>query len=290
MSWMITQLPSLPPREPDSHKGTFGKGLVLGGSEGMTGAAVLCADAALRSGAGLATIGCPIGVLPIIAGMTACPTTRGFPQTDAKSFAGHALLDVLPLLGDYTAAALGPGIGRHPSTAWFVLNLIPRLTIPTVIDADGLNNLSTDVAVLARKKAPIVLTPHPAEMGRLAGMATADVQRDRQGVAETFARAHRVVVVLKGHRTVVTDGEQTYINATGNPGMATGGAGDVLTGVILALLCQGLDAFRAAQLGAHVHGLAGDIAAGEKGQISMIATDLLDALPEAFRQYQAAPF
>jgi len=282
---MITELPALAPREPDSHKGTFGKGLVLGGSEGMTGAAVLCAEAALRSGAGLVTIGTPCGVLPIIAGMTACPTTRGFPQTDAKSFAAHALLDVLPLLPDYTAAALGPGIGRHPPTAWFVLNLIPRLEIPTVIDADGLNNLSTDLTALTRKKAAIVLTPHPAEMGRLAAIQTADVQRDRQGVAESFARTHGVVVALKGRRTVVTDGHQTYINATGNPGMATGGAGDVLTGVILALLCQGLDAFHAAQLGVHVHGLAGDIAADERGQVSMIATDILDALPEAFRRY-----
>jgi len=283
---MITELPVLPPRDPNSHKGTFGKGLVLGGSEGMTGAAVMCADAALRSGAGLVTIGTPCGVLPIIAEKTTCPTTRGFPQTDAKSFAAHALLDVLPLLPDYTAAALGPGIGRHPSTEWFVLNLIPRLEIPTVIDADGLNNLSTDVAVLARKKAPIVLTPHPAEMGRLAGIPTADVQRDRQCVAESFARKHGVVVVLKGNRTVVTDGGSSYINGTGNPGMATGGAGDVLTGVILALLCQGLDAFHAAQLGVYLHGLAGDLAAADKGQISMIATDILDALPAAFRQYQ----
>ena len=287
MSITVTQLPTLPPREPDSHKGTYGKGLVLGGSEGMAGAAVMCAEAALRGGAGLVTIGTPMSILPVIAAKTTCPTTHPFPETKAKSFAAHALPEVLAMLPAFTAAALGPGIGRHPSTCWFVVNLVPKLAIPTVIDADGLNNLSTELMVLKLKTAPLLLTPHMAEMSRLAGLPVDSIQRDRRGVAEKFAAEHGVVVVLKGHRTVVTDGERTCVNETGNPGMATGGAGDVLTGVILALLCQGLAAFEAAQLGVYIHGLAGDIAAAEKGLVSLIATDILDALPAAFMRHQA---
>ena len=285
---MITDLPVLPPRAPDSHKGTYGKGLVLGGSEGMAGAAVMCAEAALRGGAGMVVIGTPRSILPVIATKTTCPTTHAFSETDAKSFAAHAVLEVVGLLPGCTAVALGPGIGRHPGTCGFVLGLIPRLGLPTVIDADGLNNLSTEIGVLAAKKAPIILTPHPAEMARLAGIATADVQRDRTGVAEAFAAKHGVVVVLKGHRTVVTDARQTWINTTGNPGMATGGAGDVLTGVILALLCQGLEPFRAAQFGVYIHGLAGDLAAENTGEVSLIATDILDALPVAFMRHDHA--
>ena len=282
---IITDLPVLPPRAPDSHKGTYGKGLVLGGSEGMAGAAVMCAEAALRGGAGLVTVGTPRSILPVIAAKTTCATTHAFSETDAKSFAAHAVLEVVELLPGCTAVALGPGIGRHPGTCWFVLNLIPRLELPTVIDADGLNNLSMDIGVLASKKAPLVLTPHPAEMARLAGIGTEDVQRDRTAVAEAFAATHGVVVVLKGHRTVVTDGRQTCINQTGNPGMATGGAGDVLTGLITALACQGLEPFDAARLGVHLHGLAGDLAAEEFGQVSLTAADLIQFLPDAFLEY-----
>jgi len=283
-----TTLPEILPRDAQSHKGTYGSGLVLGGSWGMVGAAALCAQAALRAGAGLVTIGAPRSIVPILAAKTTCPTTRAFSETHAKSFAVDAVSDVLDAAADFTAIALGPGIGRHPSTCWFVRNLIPRLQIPTVIDADGLNDLSTDVSVLGRRAAALILTPHPGEMARLTGLTTRDVQEDRTAVAERFAADHDVVVALKGHATVVTDGAATYVNTTGNPGMATGGSGDVLTGAILGLLCQGFDAFEAAQLGVYLHGLAGDIAAQQKGEVSLIATDILDALPAAFLRHAGA--
>ena len=281
----VTRLPAIPPRPADAHKGTFGKGLVIGGCEGMAGAVAMCADAALRSGAGLVTAAVPRRLLPILAVKTTCPTLRGFPETHEGSFAAHAFGEALAAAADYTAAAIGPGIGRNASTRWFVLNLLQRIACPAVIDADGLNNLSTDVTVLGRRSGPMVLTPHPAEMARLAGIAAADVQRDRERLAAEFAARWKVVLALKGHRTVVTDGRRVYVNETGNPGMATGGTGDVLTGVILGLLCQGIEPFEAAQLGVCLHGLAGDIAARAKGQPSMIATDVLDALPEAFKAH-----
>lgn len=284
----VTELPAIPPRDAESHKGTYGSGLVLGGSWGMVGAAALCAQAALRAGAGLVTIGAPRSIVPILAAKTTCPTTRAFSETDAKSFAAEAAAEVLEALPDFTALALGPGIGRHPSTCQFVQELIPGLQAPAVIDADGLNNLSADVSVLQQRAAPLVLTPHPGEMARLTGLTTRDVQKDRTAIAERFAGEHSVVVALKGHGTVVTDGARTYVNTTGNPGMATGGSGDVLTGAILGLLCQGFDAFSAAQLGVYLHGLAGDFAAQDKGEVSLIATDILDALPAAFVRHAGA--
>jgi len=284
----ITHIPQMPARAADSHKGTYGTGLVLGGCEGMAGAAAMCAQAALRSGAGLIVVGVPRSLLPVMAVKTTCATLRGFPETEAKSFAAEAVDEVVEALENATAAALGPGIGRHGSTARFVLDLVPRFEVPAVIDADGLNNLGGGLAVLRQRRAPLILTPHPGEMGRLAGMPTRDVQRDRECVAATFAQRYGVVVVLKGHETVVTDGTRVYTNTTGNPGMATGGAGDVLTGVILGLLCQGVDPFDAAVLGTWIHGSAGDLAARERTEISMIATDILECLPRAFKMHRAA--
>jgi len=251
----------------------------------MVGAAALCAQGALRAGAGLVTIGAPRSIVPILAAKTTCPTTRPFSETDRRSFAADAVHEVLEFATGFTAIALGPGIGRHPSTCSFVLGLLPELKLPTVIDADALNNLSTEPSVVDRCKAPMILTPHPGEMARLTDTSAAAVQEDREGIAEQFASAHEVTLVLKGHGTVVTDGRRTYVNTTGNPGMATGGSGDVLTGAILGLLCQGFEAFEAAQLGVYLHGLAGDIAAEEKGEVSLIATDILEALPRAFKKH-----
>lgn len=282
----ITHIPQMPARAPDSHKGTYGTGLVLGGSTGMAGAAAMCAQAALRSGAGLIVIGVPHCLLPVMAVKTTCPTLRGFAQTEAGSFAAEAASEVAGQLAEFTATALGPGIGRHESTARFVLEMLPQLDIPAVIDADGLNILSGGLSVLREAKAPLILTPHPGEMGRLAGISTKEVQGSRESTAADFARKHGVTVVLKGHRTVVTDGARIYTNETGNPGMATGGAGDVLTGVILGLLCQWLDPFDGAVLGTWVHGAAGDLAARKYTEVSMIATDILECLPEAFRLNQ----
>jgi NAD(P)H-hydrate epimerase len=183
--------------------------------------------------------------------------------------------------------ALGPGLGRHPSTTRLVHHLVLKLPKPMILDADGLNALAEDVAVLRRAPAPRILTPHPGEMARLAGLSVGQVQQLRKLVALRFARENRVVLVLKGHRSIVTDGRRVFVNPTGNPGMATGGAGDVLTGTIAALIGQRLGPFEAAVLGTYVHGLSGDLAAKQVGEVGLIATDVLDFLPKAFRKLAA---
>jgi len=252
----------------------------------MVGAAALAGDAALRSGAGLVTIGTPQSVYPILAAKVTCCTTQPFPQTAAGTFSDRGLRRISEVAQRFDVVALGPGLGRHPSTTRLVLRLAAGLARPMVIDADGLNALAERPAVLKGAAARRVVTPHPGEMARLVGSAPqAQVQADRRRVAEAFAREHGAVVVLKGYRSVVTDGDRTFINPTGNPGMASGGTGDVLTGVIAALLAQGLDPFQAAQAGTYVHGLAGDLAARALGQISLMASDLLDYLPTAFLRY-----
>lgn len=272
----------MPPRRADSHKGEYGRVLVLAGSRGMAGAAALAGNAALRAGAGLVTIGTAESVYPVLAAQVTCCMTRPFPETSAATLSDRGRGEILDFARSFDVVALGPGLGRHPSTARLVHHLVLGLEKPIVLDADGLNALAEDVEVLRRAPAPRVLTPHPGEMGRLAGLTPAEVQKSRRRVAFRFAREHRAVVVLKGRRTVVSDGRRVFVNPTGNPGMATGGTGDVLTGAIAALLGQGLRPFEAAALGTFVQGLAGDIAARKFGEVSLIATDVLDCLPQAF--------
>jgi len=275
-------LPVLPPRRPDGHKGDYGRVLVLAGSTGMVGAAALAGEAALRAGAGLATVATPKSVYPILAAKLTCCTTHPLPETRAGTLSDRGLRRIFSLAKDFDVVALGPGLGRHGETTRLVHALTRDLPLPMVIDADGLNALAENPAVLAKAKGSRILTPHPGEMARLLGCPTEAVQGERKKAAVGFAEACGAVVLLKGHRTVVTDGECVHINTTGNPGMATGGTGDVLTGVVAGLLAQGLTPFDAARLAAHVHGLAGDIAAKAGGEVSLIATDLLDALPLAF--------
>ncbi len=269
-------------REPEDHKGRFGRALILAGSTGFAGAGCLCARACLGSGAGLVTLGVPRSLLtPVAAQLTAC-MTRPFPEVRGGAFALGALPAILDFAGDMDVVALGPGIGRHRSTQKLVHALVQQLQVPAVIDADGLNNLEGHAALLDAAPAPRVLTPHPGEMARLSGAAVGNIQTARGDAARDFAREHGVVLVLKGHRTVVSNGEEVYENPTGNPGMASGGTGDVLTGVITALVGQGLGAFEAAALGAYLHGLAGDLAAAHLGQEALTATVLLDYLGAAF--------
>ncbi|HUT34776.1 MAG TPA: NAD(P)H-hydrate dehydratase [Planctomycetota bacterium] len=269
-------------REPAAHKGQFGHVLVLAGSTGFAGAACLAADAALRSGAGLVTLGVPASLLPIVAAkLTAC-MTHPFHEVPDGALALGALPDILAFAERCTVVALGPGIGRRRSTAKLVHALIPSLGKPLVLDADGLNALEDCAEMLGSARAPVVITPHPGEMARLAGLPASEIQARRPEVAAAFAREHSVVVALKGHQTVVSDGASTYVNETGNPGMASGGTGDVLTGMVAGLLAQGLEPFAAACLAVHLHGLAGDLAAEETGQCSLTATDLLSCLGRAF--------
>ncbi len=285
-----TALPRLPPRQPDSHKGDFGRALLIGGSRGMPGAIGLAGMSCLRSGAGLVKLAVPECILNTVAGFE--PSYMNVPLPCDR--AGRIKLKSARKLGDFleaaTCVACGPGLGRSKRLQSFVRELYETLPQPLVIDADGLNALAGVNDPLANAGGPRILTPHPGEFARLAKIAAEEKpSRDEQiKMAQELAATHRVIILLKGSRTMVTDGQQMAENTTGNPGMATGGTGDVLTGIITALVCQGLSPFDAAVLGAHVHGLAGDLAAKELGQVSLIASDLVKYLPAAFQSLAAS--
>jgi ADP-dependent NAD(P)H-hydrate dehydratase len=279
----IERLPDLPPRSAEDHKGRFGHLLVLAGSPRMTGAALLATRAALRSGAGLVTLGLPTRIHPLVAPAMLEGMVLPLPCTEAGAFTEDAGQPTIDFILKTTAVALGPGITTEDETVLFVSRVVHRAKTPMVVDADGLNCLAKVPSVLRAAAGPRVITPHPGEAARLLGATAEAVQADRPAAAKTLAERTGAVVVLKGHGTLITDGTRVAVNRTGNPGMATGGAGDVLTGVIGALLAQGMAPFDAARLGAHVHGLAGDLAAARLGQISLIAGDLVDFLPAAFR-------
>jgi len=277
----------LPPRSPETHKGDVGRVLVVAGSPGLTGAAAMCSMGALRAGAGLVTLGIPAGLQDVMAVKLTEVMTRSLPETKARTLSLQALPELVTLIETMDAVAIGPGLSQESQTKQLVRQVLPRVTKPCVVDADGLNALADEPQVLKRLTTPLIVTPHPGEMARLIRQSAADVQRDRERTAKSFAEQSRAVVVLKGHRTIVAnvDGE-VYVNETGNPGMASGGMGDVLTGIIAGLLGQKLSLFDAARLGVSLHGLAGDLAAADLGQVGLIASDLLARIPQAIRQYQ----
>ena len=272
-------------REPGAHKGDFGHLMVIAGSPGKAGAAVMAARSALRVGSGLVSVATPNNLVPII--QTSIAEAMCIPS--AESIEGTLGLgaeeELLKAAIGKNACAIGPGLSTHYETVQVVRSLIQRLPIPLIIDADGLNALASDVAVLKRAKAPRILTPHPGEMARLLGISSAEVQQDRLGIAAVFAAKYNVTLVLKGAGTVVacSDG-QLFINSTGNPGMATAGTGDALTGMIGGFLAQGYSPTQAACLGVYLHGLAGDLAAKEKGELGLIAGDLIEKIPDATRE------
>ena len=271
----------IPQRRADSHKGTYGRVLVIAGSRGKTGAAYLSAMAALRSGAGLVTIATPVSCLPIVAALGAEFMTEPLPETSDGAVAAEAVERALDIPAD--VIAVGPGLGQSAATVAFVRALVARSRVPLVIDADGLNAFGGQADLLAaRQQVDAIVTPHPGEMARLTGLSINVVQQRRLDVAREFAAAQRVVVVLKGDRTVIaTPSGEVFINPTGNPGMATGGTGDVLTGVIAAWFGQLHAAGPAASLAVYLHGLAGDLAAAEGGETALIAGDLLPRLGAA---------
>jgi NAD(P)H-hydrate epimerase len=278
-------LPHLPPRRPDAHKGDFGRALLIGGSRGMAGAISLAGMSCLRSGAGLVKLAVPECILDSVAGFEPSYMTVPLPCDRGGHIRLKSTGRISEFLKSATCVACGPGLGRSKRLQLFVCELYQSLPQPMVIDADGLNALAAADDGLTNPGGPRILTPHPGEFARLAKTPEGEKpSRDEQiATAKQLAAQHNIVIVLKGHRTIITDGSQTAENTTGNPGMATGGTGDVLTGIITALVCQGLSPFDAAVLGAHVHGLAGDIAAAELGQISLIASDLVHFLPNAYR-------
>ena len=281
----VTDVPHLPPRPPDANKGTFGRVLIVSGSRGMSGAAVLCAGAALRGGAGLVRLAVPEDILPIVAAANPCYTTAPLPQDDNGRLSAAALPQLLELVRDNSVAALGAGLGQSDDIGALLVAVLEQTATPLVLDADALNVLVGRLDALRKHPGPIVLTPHPGEFARLLGCDIPTVQARREELAASFAATHGIVMVLKGHGTVVTDGRRVFVNTTGNPGMATGGSGDVLGGLIAALLGQKMETFAAAQLGVYLHGLAGDLASEQVGEVSLIASDLLHFLPRAFQTH-----
>ena len=279
----------LPPRPPDAHKGAAGRVFIVAGSAGMSGAAALCTMGALRVGAGLVTLGLPKSLHhPMVEKLTEA-MFRVLPETKDGSLGIQALLEIVSTAERMDAVAVGPGLSQHPQTKTLIQQLLPKVAKPLVLDADGLNALAEDLGLLRKLPLPIILTPHPGEMARLIRLSVDEVQGDRERIAVEFGKKYRVVLVLKGHATVVASYDGTvYINDTGNPGMASGGCGDVLTGMIAGLLGQRLSLFDAARLGVYLHGLAGDMSAKERGEIGLLASDLADRIPLAIRQYQQA--
>jgi NAD(P)H-hydrate epimerase len=277
----------LPPRDPSSHKGSYGHLLIVAGSVGKTGAAVMAAEAALRSGAGLVTVASAKSAVPMMAPRLPEAMWEPLPETETGAIAFEARARLGALMEGRTALALGPGLSLHEETVRLVGSLVTE-RLPTIVDADGLNALARSRAKIPAGR-EIALTPHPGEAARLLGSTAAEVEADRPLAARRLAAATSAFVLLKGYRTLISDREgNLQVNLTGNPGMATGGTGDVLTGVLGGLAAQGLAMEDALRLGAHVHGLAGDLAASELGQGSLIATDLIRKLPEAFRSLGTA--
>ncbi len=258
----ISNLPSLPLRPEDAHKGTFGSVLVIAGSEGMSGAAILAGQAALHGGAGLVSLAVPRAIASIVA--MAHPSYMTTPLgSDSESSMNIGCTNAIDLaLRRKTAVAIGPGLGQQLDVRLVVDHVHRTCVPPLVLDADALNAFGGRAEALLNRPSDStrIITPHPGEFSRLTGLSTRDIQNDRESLAIEFARKHKVIVLLKGSNTVITDGERIAINSTGNSGMATGGSGDVLTGLIASLLAQGVNGFDAAQLGAHIHGLAGDSA------------------------------
>jgi ADP-dependent NAD(P)H-hydrate dehydratase / NAD(P)H-hydrate epimerase len=278
--------PLIGPRPLDSNKGNYGHVLVIGGSVGKAGSVAMAGIAALRTGAGLSTVATPKSVLATVAGFHPEIMTEPLDETDAGSISTRAGGALDALIKGKTVLAVGPGISRNPETSEFVRSLVVKSKTPLVLDADGLNAFEGRASELNGKGRILVITPHPGEMARLAGSTIAAVQRDRINVARTFAREHELVVVLKGHRTLIAQPDGTvWVNTTGNPGMATGGTGDILTGMVSGLIAQNPEQIAGAVIAAvHLHGLAGDVARESMGEHSLVATDLVRALPEAFRR------
>jgi NAD(P)H-hydrate epimerase len=285
----MMELPKLPARRPDSHKGDFGTALLVGGSRDMPGAIALCGMGALRGGAGLVRLAVPAACHAIVASYEPCYMTAALPCDGDGRISAAGRDRLMELIAHATAVGIGPGMGRSKELDDLVADLYMHVAQPVIVDADALNALAGKPAALEKPGGPRILTPHPGEFARLAGVTTAEVQARRQTLAETFAAWSHAAVVLKGYKTLITDGKQTAINETGNPGMSTGGTGDVLTGVITALLCQKLPPFEAAQLGAHVHGLAADRVSAQRGTHGMIARDIAEFLPAAFSLVKRGP-
>jgi len=277
----------LKPRRPDAHKGNNGHTLIFAGSPGKTGAAVMAGESALRAGAGLVTLGVPASLHDIFEIKTLEVMTEPVPDKKTRSFGQSSISQALKLMQGKKAIAIGPGIGTRKGVTEFCRKIVLAAKTPVVIDADGLNALAGQIQVLKKVRAPLILTPHPGEMARLCGLDISEIQGDRVAVAKKYAREWKVIIVLKGAATVVASPSgEAFINLSGNPAMASAGMGDILTGIIAGLLSQSYEPFKAAALGAFIHGKAGDLAAEEMGGVGIIASDLLKKIPAVQRLLQ----
>ncbi len=276
----------IPPRLQSSHKGTFGHAGIIAGSPGKTGAAALASLGALRTGTGLVTVATPGSLMPIVESKLLEVMTLALPETPEHTLGTSAQPIVLQFCQDKSAVAIGPGLGVSSATATLLSHVLPELEIPCVLDADALNNLTAHLDILSKMTQTPVLTPHPGEMARLLGHTTArTINQDRIGIARAFAIQHQVILVLKGANTVIAQPNgEIAICPTGNPGMASAGMGDVLTGMIAGLLAQGLTAWDAARAGVYLHGLAGDLGALSMGEPGLVASDLVGQIPQALTQ------
>jgi NAD(P)H-hydrate epimerase len=272
-------------RKQDSHKGTYGHLFIVSGSFGKTGAAAMAGKAALKMGAGLVTVGTPESCLPIIARSMMELMTESLPETNEKTLSSDALTKILGLLEDKDALMIGPGISTHQSTSQLVLSLIPKVKVPMVVDADALNILAAKPEILKSLKSPAILTPHPGEFARLLDMSTEDVVKNKLKLVPQFAKEYGIYLVLKGYKTIVATPEgNMFVNPTGNPGMATAGSGDVLSGMIASMIIQEVDLLDAVIAAIYIHGLSGDIGSEKLGEKSLVAGDIMRYLPQAIRR------
>lgn len=272
-------------RKPDTHKKDFGYVLVIAGSRGMTGAAYLASHAAMLSGSGLVTCGIPKSLNAIMEIKLTEAMTFALPETKAGALAVSAGREILDFSKKADAVALGPGLSCQAETQKLVRNLLKKINKPLVLDADGINAIAGKADILKKRKHQVILTPHPGEMARLIRKDIRAIQASREKTALSFAKKYGVVLALKGYKTVIAGPKgQLYVNKTGNSGMSTAGVGDVLTGMIASFIGQGINPYSAAVIGAYLHGMAGDLAAKEKGQFSLIASDLLEKLPQAIKK------
>lgn len=268
-----------------AHKGNYGHILILAGSRGFTGAACLCARSAMLSGAGLVTVGIPESLNVLVARKLTEAMTKPLAETKEGTLALSAFKEIKAILKKIDVLAIGPGLSQHKTTQRLIRKIISEVDRPMVIDADGLNALKNRVNILKKGTFVKIVTPHPGEMARLLGMKTQAIQKNRKALAKQFACMYNSVTVLKGHGTVVADTSgKVYINKTGNPGMAKGGTGDVLTGIIAAFCAQGAKVYEAAKAAVYIHGLAADLAVKEKGLLSLLASDIIDVLPEVLKK------
>ena len=270
-------------RSKNSHKGTYGRVGVIAGSKGMSGAPFLTSQSALRSGSGLVYTIVPEIISNILEIKSIEPIIKSF-KDNGKGFAKSSIKDIIKYSQKLDVVALGPGLGIDNDTIELVCEILKNVSCPLVLDADGINCIAHNKQILKNRQQTTVLTPHPAEFSRLIDVDVSEIQSNREKYSMDFAREYGVILVLKGHESIVCDGKQMYINTTGNPGMATAGSGDVLTGVIASLLGQGVGAFDAAKMGAYLHGLAGDMVKEKKGEHGIIASDIIDLIPLAIKE------